>query len=123
MTPDQIVVQLKRKGTFDELRKALLSDFMNNEAGQALRQKVEATMQELVDKNPSLLDKDRSGFHATVMKELESAGIYGSLRVETLLREKRYQDRMEEEIRIELEKSAANNDVPHSPSAPPSSTT
>lgn len=30
MTPDQIVVQLKRKGTFDELRKALLSDFMNH---------------------------------------------------------------------------------------------
>lgn len=41
------------------------------ESGQALRQKVDATMQELVDKDPSLLDKDRSSFHATVMKELE----------------------------------------------------
>lgn len=39
MTPEEIVLQLKKNGTFDELRKKLLSDFQSQVKLKAISKK------------------------------------------------------------------------------------
>ncbi|KAG0170444.1 hypothetical protein DFQ28_002183 [Apophysomyces sp. BC1034] len=107
MTPDEVVLQLKRKGTFDELRKHLLTEFQTAPTGQKVLEKVNAFMEDMVNKDPSLTDKDGPAFHELVTTELERAGVYKSIRDEvlgTLLQTDYYQRRVDEEMRLLITK-------------------
>ncbi|KAI9498525.1 complex proteins associated with Set1p component shg1-domain-containing protein [Zychaea mexicana] len=108
MTPDEIVLQLKRKGTFDQLRKHLLSEFQQQNEGQKFLENVTSFMQEKISKDPSLLDKERSTFQSLMMNELEKAGMFQSVHEQirgTLLQQKYYQDQVDEQLRLVLDAS------------------
>ncbi|OBZ81943.1 hypothetical protein A0J61_10006 [Choanephora cucurbitarum] len=102
MTPEETVLQLKRNGTFDELRKKLLSDFQSQTTGQKFLDDLKEFMEDLVQKSPSLLDTEPSTFHEQVMTELEKAGIYQQIRKEALetLKGDYYQQRVDKEIQL-----------------------
>ncbi|ORZ13579.1 complex proteins associated with Set1p component shg1-domain-containing protein [Absidia repens] len=101
MSAEDVVLQLKRKGTFDKLRKHLLSDFQTEPAGQQFMKKIQDFMEEMITKDPSLLDKDRTAFHSLMMDEIEKAGMYQTIQKEvvtTLMQADDFQQRVEEEM-------------------------
>ncbi|KAI8142509.1 hypothetical protein BJV82DRAFT_669660 [Fennellomyces sp. T-0311] len=103
MTPDEIVMQLKRNGTFDQLRKHLLTEFQNQDAGQTFLESINSFMQEKASKDPSLLEKERSTFHSLMMNELEKAGMFQNVHEQvlgTLLQQKHYQDQVDEQLKM-----------------------
>ncbi|KAI8333761.1 hypothetical protein BD560DRAFT_493968 [Blakeslea trispora] len=102
MTPEEIVLQLKKNGTFDELRKKLLSDFQSQATGQQFLSDLKEFMEDMVQKGPSLIDAEPSAFHEQVMTELEKAGIYHQIRQEALetLKGDYYQQRVDKEIQL-----------------------
>ncbi|KAI9278397.1 hypothetical protein BDA99DRAFT_492061 [Phascolomyces articulosus] len=112
MTPDEIVLQLKRKGTFDQLRKHLLSEFQNQQEGQSFLDNVNNFMEEKTSKDPSLLEKERSTFHSFMMKELEKTGMFQSAHkqvLETLLHQKYYQDQVDEQLKLILDNTSSSS--------------
>ncbi|KAI9006290.1 hypothetical protein CLU79DRAFT_780438 [Phycomyces nitens] len=99
MTPEDVVLQLKRKGTFDSLRKRLLSEFQSESTGQSFLEKTNGFMEEIVKKDDSLLDKDRNSFYEHVTNELERAKFYDSIReeiLERLLKDEYYQKQVDD---------------------------
>ncbi|KAI8066208.1 uncharacterized protein B0P05DRAFT_553400 [Gilbertella persicaria] len=100
MTPEEAVLQLKKNGTFDELRKKLLSDFQSQFAGQKLLDDLKHFMEDMVNKDPSLLDKEPFLFHEQVMSELEKEGIFHQIHQDILetLKGDDYQQRVDKEI-------------------------
>ncbi|KAI9311551.1 complex proteins associated with Set1p component shg1-domain-containing protein [Dichotomocladium elegans] len=110
MKADDVVMQLKRNGTFDQLRKHLLTEFQNESEGQAFLAKINSFMEEMINANPSLLEKDRSAFIGHVMKELEKANVYQTVHEQVLgmsLQRKYYQEQINEQIQQVL----PNNDT------------
>ncbi|KAI7850221.1 hypothetical protein BDC45DRAFT_518792 [Circinella umbellata] len=110
MTPDEIVLQLKRKGTFDQLRKHLLSEFQNQHEGQTFLENVNNFMEEKTSKDPSLLEKERSTFHSLMMNELEKTGMFQSVHkqvLETLLQQSYYQVQVDEQLKLVLDPTGA----------------
>ncbi|CAO3653838.1 unnamed protein product [Mucor hiemalis] len=107
MTPEDIVLQLKRNGTFDDLRKRLLSDFQSNAEGEQFLNKLKFFMEEMIAKDPSLVEKESSSFHELVNSELERSGVYDTIRQEALetLKGDYYQQRVDEEVKIVTEKA------------------
>ncbi|KAI7870986.1 hypothetical protein BDF14DRAFT_1321864 [Spinellus fusiger] len=98
MTPEDVVLQLKRKGTFDVLRKRLLSEFQKTSNGQSFIDKTNGFMEDVVKKDDSVLDKDRNSFYEHITSELERAKFYDSIReevLETLLKDEYYQNQVE----------------------------
>lgn len=110
MTPEDIVLQLKRNGTFDDLRKRLLSDFQSNAEGEQFLNKLKLFMEEMIAKDPSLIEKESSSFHELVNAELERSGVYETIRQEALetLKGDYYQKRVDEEVKIVTEKAEEN---------------
>ncbi|KAL0074950.1 hypothetical protein J3Q64DRAFT_1841823 [Phycomyces blakesleeanus] len=101
MTPEDVVLQLKRKGTFDSLRKRLLSEFQSAPTGQSFLENTNGFMEDIVKKDDSLLDKDRTSFYEHVTTELERAKFYDSIReeiLETLLKDEYYQKQVDDAI-------------------------
>ncbi|CAO3638347.1 unnamed protein product [Mucor fragilis] len=110
MAPEEVVLQLKRNGTFDDLRKRLLTEFQNGEEGQKFLSRLELFMEDMVARNPSLVEKDSSFFHDQVSSELEKAGVYNAVRqdVLTTLKEDYYQQRVDKEIQTVHQKEEAS---------------
>ncbi|KAI8065545.1 complex proteins associated with Set1p component shg1-domain-containing protein [Gongronella butleri] len=79
MQPDQVVTQLKKKGVFDDLRKQLLAEFQSQDIGTALTEEIKEFIQDSIAKDPSLLDKDRNVFHATMMDSITKNGKFMAL--------------------------------------------
>ncbi|KAI8642222.1 hypothetical protein BD408DRAFT_416999 [Parasitella parasitica] len=102
MTPEEVVLQLKRNGTFDDLRKRLLTEFQNGEEGKIFLSKLKLFMEDMIARNPGLVEKDSSFFHEQVSAELEKAGVYNSVRQDILgtLKEDYYQQRVDKEIQL-----------------------
>ncbi|CEP09456.1 hypothetical protein [Parasitella parasitica] len=102
MTPEEVVLQLKRNGTFDDLRKRLLMEFQTGEEGKNFLGKLKLFMEEMVAQKPGLVEKDSSFFHEQVSAELEKAGVYSSVRQDILgiLKEDYYQQRVDKEIQL-----------------------
>ncbi|CAO3637091.1 unnamed protein product [Cunninghamella echinulata] len=101
MSAEDVVMQLKRKGTFDELRKRLLSDSRNSACGTTVFKKPSRLYGRKSKRNPSLLDKDKSTFHSLMMNDIEKAGMYQSIQnevVTTLMQAEDFQKRVEEEM-------------------------
>ncbi|CDH57522.1 hypothetical protein RO3G_14289 [Lichtheimia corymbifera JMRC:FSU:9682] len=101
MKPADVVVQLKRNGSFDQLRKQLLTDFQNEPEGKAFLAKINNFMETMVLKDPTLLEKDRSAFLSLVTSELEKEGMYQSVKEQvlgTMLQKKDYQDQIDEQM-------------------------
>ncbi|KAI9307651.1 complex proteins associated with Set1p component shg1-domain-containing protein [Cunninghamella echinulata] len=101
MSAEDVVMQIKRKGTFDELRKRLLSDLETAPVGQQFLKSLQDFMEEKIKEDPSLLDKDRSTFHSLMMNDIEKAGMYQSIQnevVTTLMQAEDFQKRVEEEM-------------------------
>ncbi|KAI8332595.1 complex proteins associated with Set1p component shg1-domain-containing protein [Chlamydoabsidia padenii] len=106
MSAEDAVLQLKRKGAFDELRKRLLSDFQTGPAGQNFVKKIQDFMETMVMNDTSLLDKDRSTFHTIMMDEIEKAGMYQTIQKEIingLIQTEDFQNKVTEEITAVLE--------------------
>ncbi|KAI8098494.1 complex proteins associated with Set1p component shg1-domain-containing protein [Halteromyces radiatus] len=105
MSAEEIVLQLKRKGTFDELRKRLLADFQTEPAGQQFMKKIQDFMEDMITKDPSLLDKDKSAFHSLMLNEIEKTGMYQTIQKEivtTLMQADDFQKRVEDEMNTVL---------------------
>ncbi|KAI8366489.1 hypothetical protein EDC96DRAFT_544154 [Choanephora cucurbitarum] len=113
MTPEETVLQLKRNGTFDELRKKLLSDFQSQTTGQKFLDDLKEFVEDLVQKSPSLIDTEPSAFHEQVMAELEKAGIYQQIRKEALetLKGDYYQQRVDKEIQLLEDNTSVKDEV------------
>ncbi|KAL1928198.1 hypothetical protein VTP01DRAFT_3114 [Rhizomucor pusillus] len=71
MDVDDIVFQIKRKGTFDELRKQLYNDVLNDQLGKAFIERVNEYANQALERDPSLSTKSSAAFQATIMNELE----------------------------------------------------
>ncbi|KAG2236820.1 hypothetical protein INT48_007004 [Thamnidium elegans] len=71
MQPEDIVLQLKKNGTFDDLRKHLLTEFQNGEEGQKFLNKLKLFMEDMIANDPTLIEKESSSFHEIVSAELE----------------------------------------------------
>ncbi|GAN09679.1 hypothetical protein MAM1_0283c09211 [Mucor ambiguus] len=110
MTPEEVVLQLKKNGTFDDLRKRLLTEFQNGGEGQKFLGKLELFMEDMVARNPSLVEKDSLFFHDQVSVELEKAGVYNAVRQDVLatLKEEYYQQRVDKEIQTVNQKEENN---------------
>ncbi|KAI8079469.1 hypothetical protein BDF21DRAFT_463532 [Thamnidium elegans] len=106
MQPEDIVLQLKKNGTFDDLRKHLLTGFQNGEEGQKFLNKLKLFMEDMIANDPTLIEKESSSFHEIVSAELERAGIYNTIRQEALetLKGDYYQTRIDQEVKIVTEK-------------------
>ncbi|GAA5817176.1 hypothetical protein MFLAVUS_010718 [Mucor flavus] len=106
MQPEDIVLQLKKNGTFDDLRKRLLTEFQNGEEGQKFLSKLKLFMEDMIANNPALIEKESSSFHEIVSTELERAGIYNTIRQEALetLKGDYYQTRIDQEVKVVTEK-------------------
>ncbi|CEG72688.1 hypothetical protein CU097_008656 [Rhizopus azygosporus] len=100
MTPEDIVLQLKRNGTFDDLRKRLLSGFQHGEQGKEFTSKLNAFMADMISKDPSLLNS--TSIYEKITKELERSGIYQTLQQQVLqeLQTDYYQNRITEQVDI-----------------------
>ncbi|KAI7905139.1 uncharacterized protein BX663DRAFT_501881 [Cokeromyces recurvatus] len=107
---EEIVLRLKRNGTFDSIRKQLLSEFQSGDAGQKFLDKLKAFMEDLVHRDPSLLDKDSSFFYDYVSAELERSGIYQTIRQEILdtLKDDSHQKKIDEDIYFVTENEEKN---------------
>ncbi|KAG2194030.1 hypothetical protein INT47_009921 [Mucor saturninus] len=101
MKPEEIVLQLKKNGTFDDLRKRLLADFQSGAGGENFLEKLKSFMEDMVARDPSLIEKESSAFYELVSAELERAGIYNTIRQEALetLKGEQYQTRVNDEIK------------------------
>ncbi|KAL7326488.1 hypothetical protein PS15p_208823 [Mucor circinelloides] len=110
MTPEEVVLQLKRNGTFDDLRKRLLTEFQNGEDGQKFLSKLTLFMEDMVARNPSIVEKDSSFFHDQVSAELGRAGVYNAVREDVLatLKGDYYQQRVDKEIQTVNQKEEDN---------------
>ncbi|GAA5805932.1 hypothetical protein EDC94DRAFT_607470 [Helicostylum pulchrum] len=106
MQPEDIVLQLKKNGTFDDLRKRLLTEFQNGEEGQKFLNKLKLFMEDMIANDPTLIEKESSSFHEIVSAELERAGIYNTIRQEALetLKGDYYQTRIDQEVKVVTEK-------------------
>lgn len=91
MDVDDIVFQIKRRGTFDELRKQLYTDVLNHvscnetqrerktthsflpmqQLGQAFIERVNTYASQAIERDPSLTTKSSAAFQAIIMGELE----------------------------------------------------
>ncbi|KAG2209634.1 hypothetical protein INT46_007326 [Mucor plumbeus] len=110
MTPEEVVLQLKKNGTFDDLRKRLLTEFQNGEEGQKFLSELKLFMEDMVARNPALAEKDSSFFHEQVSAELEKAGVYNSVREDIFgtFKEDYYQQRVDKEIQLVNQKEENN---------------
>ncbi|KAH8551971.1 hypothetical protein BGW37DRAFT_493101 [Umbelopsis sp. PMI_123] len=84
MTPEEVVLQLKKKGTFDELRKQALQEFQANQSGQNFINDIQEILQNLEAEDPSLFSKDKSHVHSTVLDRLENHFVYHDARQKML---------------------------------------
>ncbi|CAO3679372.1 unnamed protein product [Umbelopsis ramanniana] len=80
MTPEEVVLQLKKKGTFDELRKQALQEFQANESGQTFINDIQEILQNLEAEDPALFTKDKSHVHNVVLDRLENHSVYNDAR-------------------------------------------
>ncbi|KAI9487693.1 MAG: complex proteins associated with Set1p component shg1-domain-containing protein [Benjaminiella poitrasii] len=111
MSPEEeIVSRLKRNGTFDSMRKQILVEFQTGDAGQKFLDKLRAFMEDMVNKDPNLLEKDSSFFYDQVSAELERSGLYQTIREEILdtLKEDSHQNKIDEEILFVTEDEEKN---------------
>ncbi|KAI8980554.1 hypothetical protein BDB01DRAFT_796942 [Pilobolus umbonatus] len=111
MTPENIVLQLKKNGTFDGLRKHMLSEFQSGEAGQQFLKRLNTFMEDTLTDNPTLLEKGSNYFHEFITAELEKAGVYKDIHNDALntLKEEYYQQRIDEQVRLVIESSKSEN--------------
>ncbi|KAG2178721.1 hypothetical protein INT44_001874 [Umbelopsis vinacea] len=102
MTPEEVVLQLKKKGTFDELRKQALQEFQANESGQTFINDIQEIMQKLEAEDPALFTKDKSHVHNIVLDRLENHAVYNDARQKMLdhyLHSEAVSTRIDKEIR------------------------
>ncbi|KAG1151150.1 hypothetical protein G6F37_010776 [Rhizopus arrhizus] len=98
MVPEDIVLQLKRNGTFDDLRKKLLAGFQNGTQGKEFVDRLTGLMEEMVNSDPTILNS--SAAYEQITKQIEKADIYQSLRQQVLesLQKDDYKTRITEQI-------------------------
>ncbi|GAB5590399.1 hypothetical protein Unana1_05299 [Umbelopsis nana] len=102
MTPEELVLQLKKKGTFDELRKQALQDFQANESGQSFINQINQILQQLEADDAALFTKDKSYVHNVVLDRLENNAVYDDARngmLQNYLQSDSIATRIDEEIR------------------------
>ncbi|KAI8376288.1 uncharacterized protein BYT42DRAFT_574097 [Radiomyces spectabilis] len=111
MTPEDAVLHLKRKGTFDELRRHLLSEFRTTATGHRLLEKVTECLETALANEASLFDKDIAVSHELLMQRLESADLFVAFRKEiltTVLQEEFYLKRVDDELEALLSSVDSN---------------
>ncbi|KAI8967987.1 complex proteins associated with Set1p component shg1-domain-containing protein [Mycotypha africana] len=110
MLPEDIVLQLKKNGFFDSLRKQLLTEFQMSDAGQQFSDKLNNFIENKIENDPSLLERNSSSFYEHISSEIEKSDTYTSLRDQILetLKRSDFQDKIDEEIRTVTEKAEAD---------------
>ncbi|RUS26628.1 hypothetical protein BC938DRAFT_470508 [Jimgerdemannia flammicorona] len=115
MNPDEVVMQLKRKGAFDEIRKQVLSDFQKSDLGQQFLDRVTAVLEQATGQDPSLLQRDKASL---LMEQLERSDVFEQARQQVLrsfLESEAYTPRIEDEIQAavgQVDGQATTSDSP-----------
>ncbi|KAL1919800.1 uncharacterized protein VTP21DRAFT_1731 [Calcarisporiella thermophila] len=101
LTEDQLILQLKREGKFDEFRTLLLEEFKHHKKGEEIIQELKELVQDAIKNDPALLDMNPAEFHITMLKHVDRSHIYDSaLRLTTsLLDSENFDKKMKEEIK------------------------
>ncbi|CAG8640609.1 10389_t:CDS:2, partial [Ambispora leptoticha] len=77
LTTEDVVSQFKRRGAFDDMRKKLLDDFMENERGKQFKETLTKIMETSITQNPSLLDnEDSAQTHNALHEAFDKSGEY-----------------------------------------------
>ncbi|KAJ2961453.1 hypothetical protein NQZ79_g3295 [Umbelopsis isabellina] len=102
MTPEELILQLKKKGTFDELRKQALQEFQADASGQSFASRISQILLNLEAEDPALFAKDKSSVHNAVLERLETSSVYEDAKrdmLEKYLQSDAISTRIDEEIR------------------------
>ncbi|KAI9245457.1 hypothetical protein BY458DRAFT_528781 [Sporodiniella umbellata] len=98
MIPEDVALQLKKNGTFDNLRKELYFNFHQKDREGEFINKLKLFIEELIVKDPSLLNSP--SFFDHVNKKIEESSIYPSLKEQALdtLQEDEYKNKIIDQV-------------------------